>query len=55
MNEPKILYVSALVFVLLVIGLVLTVREFSRDRVRRQRGQKPGRGPVDPERVDVNG
>ncbi len=53
MNEPQLLYMAALVFTLLVVGLGLTVREFSRDRFQRQRGQKRGRGPVDPDRVEL--
>lgn len=53
MNGPELLYMATLVFTLLMVGLVLTVREFSRDRIRRQRGQKPGRGPVDPDRVEL--
>ena len=43
MNEPDILYPAIFVFSMLLIGLLLTMWEFSRLQKRQRQRQKAGR------------
>ena len=47
MTGPDLLYPAIFVFALMVIGLVLTIREFSQERhLKKPQDQPPIRGPV---------
>lgn len=44
-DDPYLLYPAIFVFTMMIIGLVLTVREFSQDRLKRQGKQDKSRTP----------
>jgi hypothetical protein len=45
MTAPDLLYPAIFVFTMMVIGLVLTIREFSSDRLKKQGEQDQSKNP----------
>ncbi len=44
-DDPYLLYPAIFVFTMMIIGLVLTVREFSQERLKKQAERDKSRGP----------
>lgn len=44
-DDPYLLYPAIFVFTMMIIGLVLTVREFSQDRLKKQREGDRSKSP----------
>ena len=54
MTDPDLLYPAIFVFAMLVVGLFLTVREFSSDRLRSEDERSTMRGPPKPSEVKTS-